>query len=106
MGTLTYGGTTSYDFDDRTLLHLQLAIASKLRRHESFLLTWQRDQDASGGRLSIWLDRAIPLVFEFTSNDRPRLNPQWIERLVSTSHRPSGMALTAEAVTDPLPIEG
>ncbi len=44
MGTLIYGhGDLTVDFDDRTLAHLQVVIGTKLRRRESFLLSWSDD---------------------------------------------------------------
>jgi hypothetical protein len=39
MGFLTYGGVQEYEFDDRTLAHLKVAITIKLRRQESFLMS-------------------------------------------------------------------
>ncbi len=34
MGTLTYGTGLCFDFDDRTLAHLQVVMGLKLRRRE------------------------------------------------------------------------
>ena len=47
MGVLNYGGT-DYLFGDRLLAHLQVVITTKLRRRESFALSWVPDGD--GGR--------------------------------------------------------
>ena len=42
MGMLVYGfNGESYEFDDRTSSHLKIAIVTKLRRHEAFLLSWE-----------------------------------------------------------------
>lgn len=39
MGHLRYGDCSDF-FEDRALIHLQVVIGSKLRRDESFFLTW------------------------------------------------------------------
>jgi len=64
MGTLTHDGLTVH-FDDRVLSHVQIVVVQKLRRNESFLMSW-RDSDSVGdGRSSIWLSDSIPLHFRF-----------------------------------------
>ena len=49
MGTLIYGGTSEIDIEDRTLAHMQLAIITKLRRNEQFLLSWDHGVDNGSG---------------------------------------------------------
>lgn len=50
MGYLIYGGTQEYEFEDRTLAHLKVAITMKLRRQESFLMSWVNPAEKGGGR--------------------------------------------------------
>jgi hypothetical protein len=92
MGSLHYGPHEVYDFDDRTLAHLKIAISTKLRRNESFLFNWSD----GAGRRSIWLNGGIPLTFEFDEKDPPVLNSDWLTQLMSTSHRTGGMDLIPE----------
>src|SRR5687767_7957657 len=45
VGTIYYGGSaTPIHIEDRALAHLKVVIASKLRRHESFTVTWQHPE--------------------------------------------------------------
>ncbi|MFD3444536.1 hypothetical protein ACFDTO_08055 [Microbacteriaceae bacterium 4G12] len=51
MGTLFYGASRlEVTFDDRVLAHLQIVMTSKLRRHESFMLSWSVDRTDGSGR--------------------------------------------------------
>ena len=68
MGRLHYGDRP-YTFEDRALIHLQVVVGAKLRRMESFFLTWTPTEQGGSGRLSIWLHPGIHLVFEFTDQD-------------------------------------
>src|SRR5687767_10259238 len=66
MGTIFYGGdATPIHIEDRALAHLKVVIATKLRRNESFTLTWRHQDDQPGGRSTIWLHPSIPLRFVF-----------------------------------------
>ena len=66
MGRLRYDGTSEpILIDDETLAHLKVVVGTKLRRQESFMMTWLPKPEASSGRLTIWVHPAIPLVFEF-----------------------------------------
>ena len=66
VGTLYYGGSaTSIHIEDRALAHLKVVIASKLRRHEAFTVSWPHSEDQPPGRTTIWLHPSIPLRFEF-----------------------------------------
>ena len=41
MGTMYYGGSAMpIRIDDRALAHLKVVLATKLRRNESFTLSW------------------------------------------------------------------
>jgi hypothetical protein len=75
VGTLIYGNAGfSADFDDRTLVHLQLVIGPNLRRQESFFFSWGGAAESAHARTSLWMDRSIPMVFPCAADERFELN--------------------------------
>lgn len=96
VGTLHYGSTLSVEFEDRVLAHLNFAIIVKLRRGESFTFSWKGEQNAGGGRSSVWIDPMIALRFTFTDRRHPKINRQWIERMLAEASSPDGMTVTSE----------
>lgn len=101
MGMLVYGfEATSYEFDDRTLSHLKIAIVTKLRRHEAFLLSWEIPAESGSGRVSLWISREIPLGFVFQESRPPELNARWMEALLLISQRTGGMQVIDESEVD------
>lgn len=97
MGYLNYGGAHEYEFEDRTLAHLKVAITMKLRRQESFLMSWNTPPERGGGRVSIWLSPGIPFAFRFSGSRAPTLNKVWLEVLSELSHTPRGLIVVSEA---------
>lgn len=106
MGTLVYGSDRfTIEIDDRTLAHLQLAVVAKLRRRESFALTW-RDEDGSGqGRTVLWIHEAIPLRFEYAGSRMASVNKAWVDELLATASTTVGMRLTPEPGPDPAVVD-
>lgn len=97
MGKLLYGSATrEIQFDDRTLAHLKVAIVNKLRRSESFTLSWQHGLDNGSGRSTIWIHESIPLQFVFEGNRPPALNRTWIEQLMLTANSIGGLQVVPE----------
>ena len=96
MGTLTYDSTFKADFDDRALAHLRVVIGMKLRRSESFYLSWRDDPSIGDGTSTIWLNPAIPLSFKFHGSKEVAINPRWIEELMAISNTSRGLHLTPE----------
>jgi hypothetical protein len=97
MGTLNYGrANNSAQFDDRTLAHLQLVVAAKLRRGEGFFFTWQHSPVAGSGHSSIWIHSAIPLVFRYGAVALPPINREWLEKLTLSANGASGLHIVAE----------
>ena len=96
MGHPTYGGTQEFEFEDRTLAHLKVAITLKLRRQESFLMSWVIPAENGGGRMSLWVAPSIPLTFRFAGSRVPQLNKVWIEAMSELSHTPRGLILLSE----------
>jgi hypothetical protein len=97
VGTIFYGGSaTPIHIEDRALAHLKVVIATKLRRSESFTLSWQHPADQPSGRSTIWLHPSIPLRFVFEEPESPVLNRAWIEDLAHSANTSGGITLVAE----------
>jgi hypothetical protein len=95
VGALYYGGET-FDFDDRVLSHLQIVISTKLRRRENFFLTWTQPMDRGSGRHAIWIDNGLPVHFYFNGSRQSSVNREWIEELLLSAGRPTGLQLGPE----------
>ena len=95
MGSLIYKGSV-IDFDDRLLAHLEIVIVNKLRRRESFAMSWRDAAAVGDGRSTIWLDAATPLYFKFVGSRVPRINRDWIERLADSAASSTGLIVCAE----------
>jgi hypothetical protein len=103
MGTLFYGGNAQpIAIEDRTLAHLKVVIATKLRRGESFTLGWTHTADEEPGRSTLWLHPSIPLRFSFDSPEPERLSPEWIKELADSANSSGGILLVPEQVRAPL----
>ncbi len=96
MGYLNYGGSLEYEFDDRVLAHLKVAITMKLRRQECFLMSWTNPAEKGGGRVSIWLTPNIPLAFRFAGSRAPKLNKSWLTVMHDLSNTPRGLIVVSE----------
>lgn len=97
MGTLHYG--TSVDpiiIEDRLLAHLKVVIATKLRRNESFTVSWRHPEDQPAGRSTIWLHPSIPLRFVFEDPEPAVLDREWIEQLAHSANSSGGILLIAD----------
>jgi len=96
MGTLTYDVVSTVDFDDRALAHLEIVIASKFRRNESFNFSWVKDPAAGSGRTTIWMHPAIPLVYEYKGSRAPSINREWLDALMNAANSFGGLQLVPE----------
>jgi hypothetical protein len=103
VGTIYYGGSaTPIHIEDRALAHLKVVIATKLRRDESFTLSWRHPDDEPRGRTTIWLHPSIPLRFVFDDPEPVELSRSWIEDLANSANSSGGITLVAEHVdTEP-----
>lgn len=106
MGTIYYGGSaTPIHIEDRALAHLKVVVATKLRRGESFTLTWRHPEDEPRGRSTIWLHPSIPLRFVFDEPETPELSREWLEELSQTANSSGGIMLVAEHIdTGPIDV--
>ena len=74
MGHLFYGTSTEpIQIPDRLLAHIKVVVTTKLRRSESFTLSWTH-VDGTPGRSALWLQPAIPLRFVFDSAEPEALS--------------------------------
>ncbi len=105
MGSLYYGTAEAppIQIDDRALAHLKIVIATKLRRNESFTLSWQHPEGDSPGRSTIWLHPSIPLRFVFQEPDPPELSRQWVEDLAHSANSSGGITLIEEHLESSVP---
>lgn len=97
VGTIFYGGSAMpIHIEDRALAHLKVVISTKLRRGESFTVSWQHPHDQPGGRSTLWLHPSIPLRFEFEESEVPELSRAWISELADSANSSGGILLVAE----------
>lgn len=101
MGTILYGGSDdTINIEDRALAHLKVVITTKLRRQESFTLSWKHP-DGDTGRSTIWVHPSIPLRFTFDTPDAPKINPRWVQDLMNTVNSTGGITLVDEVLEAP-----
>lgn len=97
MGWLYYGDTSEpIEIEDRALAHLKVVIATKLRRNESFTLSWQHPSDDPTGRSTIWLHPSIPLRFVFHDPVRPELSVDWVTAMANSASSTGDITLLPE----------
>lgn len=95
MGTIFYG-TTPIRIEDRALGHLKVVISTKLRRGESFTLSWRHPDGDDVGRETIWIHPSIPLRFVFDDSEPAQLSRSWIEDLANSANSSGGIMLVPE----------
>jgi len=99
VGTLYYGDSgTPIGIDDRALAHVKVAITTKLRRGESFTLSWVHPQGEAPGRSTIWVHPSISLRFVFDSPDPADLSRHWVEELMRSANSTGGITLVEELI--------
>ncbi|WZH35185.1 MAG: hypothetical protein PIR02_10365 [Microbacterium enclense] len=93
MAKLYYGSDTApVTLPDRLLGYVKVITATKLRRGESFTLTWT-GADGESGRSTIWLQPSIPLRFVFDSPEPEQLNGEYLRTLADQSNSASGLSV-------------
>lgn len=94
MGYLYYGDTAQpIDIPDRLLAHLKVVITTKLRRAESFTLTWRHSEGDPAGRSSLWLQESIPLRFVFSSAESEQLDGSVLQDMANRANASSGLVV-------------
>jgi hypothetical protein len=107
MGMMYYGGAEPIQIEDRALAHLKVVVATKLRRNESFTLSWRHPEGDAPGRSTIWLHPSIPLRFVFDDPEPPQLHAEWITAMANSASSSGGITLVPEDLipSDEVPTE-
>lgn len=99
MGRLHYGiASDAIVVPDRMLAHLRTVATTKLRRSESFTVSFRHAEGA--GRSTLWFHPAIPLRFEFDSADSDSLDRDYLETLARAAAGQGGMLLDLSDVEE------
>src|SRR4051794_2799046 len=86
MGNLYYGmNVAPIAMPDRVMAHLKVIIATKLRRGESFTITWEHGPTETPGRTTIWLQPSIPMRFVFDAAEPEALDREWLSHLAKSA---------------------
>ena len=94
MGKLYYGTDSEpAELPDRVLAHVKTVVAAKLRRGESFTLSWQHPGAAAGGRSTVWLNPSIPMRFVFSSPEGETLDPEILQRFARAANSSGGLTI-------------
>jgi hypothetical protein len=103
MGRLYYGNMPEpIEMPDRILAHLKVVISTKLRRSESFPLTWHRgDDDAE--RSTIWLHCSIPMRFDVSSEACASLDRAYLNELAKAANSSGGLVVDLREADDAAP---
>ena len=92
MANMYYGAQPApIEMPDDLLAHVKVVIATKLRRHESFMMSWTHPDGT--GRSSIWIQPSIPLQFVFDSPEPPKLNRALLASLAASANANSGLII-------------
>ncbi|PKI89328.1 hypothetical protein CW368_12875 [Actinomycetales bacterium SN12] len=104
MGRLKYDSSAPpITIDDETLAHLKIVIGTKLRRNESFLLTWLRGDDAEDARTTIWVHPSIPIQFGFDTAVLPPVAPERVTAIM-TALNATGELVLDECLASPAAV--
>jgi len=94
MAKLFYGTTVEpIIIEDRLLAHVKVVVATKLRRGESFTLSWVHGPNEPAGRSTIWLQPSIPLRFVFDSEQPESLDQNILKRMANDANSSRGLSL-------------
>lgn len=96
MGQLVYDTGSRFEFDDRTLHHLQLVITAKLRRGEAFAFTFASLVEGSPARTTLWMNSSLALEYSYDSGPTTRMNRTWFDALMESAHSAAGLVLSEE----------
>ncbi|CAH0157779.1 MULTISPECIES: hypothetical protein [unclassified Microbacterium] len=94
MGRLKYDNTAGpIHIEDETLAHLKVIIATKLRRQESFMMTWSPIDGGPDKRMTAWIHPSVPLLFSFDDEEAPAIDPQRLEEMMHATNATGELVL-------------
>ncbi|WP_203137509.1 DUF7882 family protein [Microbacterium sp. JZ31] len=103
MGQLFYGPTEqAIEVDDALLAHVQVVAFTKLRRNESFVMSWQRSEGP--GRETVWVQPSIPL--RFVCESEIPMDGRLLEELAQAAASLRGMDLSPNVAPALTAMEG
>lgn len=98
MGTLTYHpAMPAFEFDDVTLAHLEAVVVAKLRRRESFMLTFLTD----AGRVGVWVHEASNLRYAYPETKPTEFDRARLEEMVKATNHASGLVIADVTLHEP-----
>jgi hypothetical protein len=98
MGQLYYGNAADpIMIPDQQLAYLKVVATVKLRRSESFTLSWRHVDDTPGARTTVWLQPAIPLRFVFDHDETQPLDGARLRELADQANSSAGLNLDLAA---------
>jgi hypothetical protein len=98
MGQLYYGNNSRpVVIPDRQLAYLKVIATTKLRRSESFTVSWKHVDDTPGARTTLWLQPAIPLQFVFDCPEGEQLDGAHLRELAEQANSAGGLILDLAA---------
>lgn len=106
MGHLYYSNAVDpIELPDRLLAHIKVIVGTKLRRGESFTLSWKHGKGQQPGRTTLWLQPAIPLRFVFDSAEPEKLNQPALKHMAEMANSSAGLTVDVDEeipfVTEP-----
>ena len=81
---------------EHLLAHVKLVVATKLRRNESFMISWSHPDGS--GRSSVWLQPSIPLRFVFDSPEEPAIDRALLASLAAAASSNGGLVLDLDDI--------
>jgi hypothetical protein len=94
MGSMFYGSSPDpIRMPDRVLAHVKVVIATKLRRGESFTVSWRHPEGEPVGRSTIWLQPSIPLRFVFGASEPEMLDPALLQAYANSANSSGGLTV-------------
>ena len=105
MGLLFYGPSERpIRIPDRVLTHVKVVVAAKLRRGESFTMSWRHPEEDEGGRSTLWIEPSIPLRFVFGTAEPEALDPVLLQTYANAANSSSGLTIDLEAAGDTVSV--
>ncbi|MAP64003.1 MAG: hypothetical protein CMH34_09745 [Microbacterium sp.] len=98
MGRLYYANDVEpIELPDRLLAHVKVVVGTKLRRGESFTLSWKHGKDQQPGRTTLWLQPAIPMRFVFASAEPEKLDQPTLKNMAEMANSSAGLSVDIDA---------